>query len=99
MDQLKKIGGWLKRQHFWVLTVILVIIAIVFWMRGANTLHAKYLANKQVIESEFKTQQDLHSQPFHANEDINKHQETEIAAQRKSTGELWKLLSDRQRGD
>ena len=47
MDQLRKAWGWLQRQHFWVLTVVAIAVALGCWWSGASALLAEYKANQE----------------------------------------------------
>ena len=96
MDQLRKAWGWLQRQHFWVLTVVAILVALGCWWRGANALLAEYQSNRGKIESEFTAAGAVRSKPYHANADIQKAQSDQIANQQKSVHELWKQLYARQ---
>ncbi len=96
MDQLRVAWGWLQRQHFWVLTVVAVLVALGCWWRGANALLAEYKSNRSKIESEFAAASSVHSKPFHANESIQQAQNEEIANQQKSVRQLWEQLYARQ---
>ena len=42
MDQLRKIVGWLKRQHFWVLSVVVALIALGCWWSAAGALSNEF---------------------------------------------------------
>jgi hypothetical protein len=99
MDQLRQVVGWLKRHHFWVLVVVATGVALGCWYRGATALYADFVRDKQTIQAEFSKQAQLLSEPFHANDAINKKQQDEIAKQRERVNELWKQLYDRQRAD
>ncbi len=96
MDQLRKAGDWLKRHHFWVLTVIAVLVALFCWWRGANALYAEFKTNKSKIESEFNAANSVRSKPFHPNADVRAGQTEQIVNQQKSVHQLWKDLYERQ---
>src|SRR3972149_6109708 len=96
MDQLRKAWGWLQRHHFWVLTVVAVVVALGCWWRGANALWTEYEANRDKINQEFSAAQAVKSKPFHANEKVQAGQNEQIAAQQASVGALWKQLYERQ---
>ena len=53
MDQLRTILAWLKRQHFWVLSVLIALVAIGCWWSASGRLRDEFTANKQAIDSEF----------------------------------------------
>ena len=46
MDQWRTILAWLKRQHFWVLSVLVAPIGIACWWSALRTLSSEFTANK-----------------------------------------------------
>lgn len=97
MDHVRKILGWLKRQHFWLLCGIAAVVALVCWNSARGKLAKEYEANKSAITSEFNNQNTFMSAGFKANEDIVTRQQSEIDKQIKSVEATWKQLHDRQR--
>ena len=97
MEQLRSVGIWLKRYHFWVLTALATLIAVACWWKSASSLSAAYKTNKGTIDSAFSSLEQVRSKPFHANEDVNKRQEEQIALQKQRVKQLWDKLYDRQR--
>jgi hypothetical protein len=49
MDQVKVYAGVAKKHHFWILFAIVVIVALVVWLKASSSLEAKYTSNKQTI--------------------------------------------------
>jgi len=96
MDQLRKAWILLQRHHFWVLTVVAVLVALGCWWSGANALLAEYKSNRSKIESQFTAANSVRSKPFHANEEVQQAQSEEIASQKKSVRQLWEQLYARQ---
>lgn len=96
MDQLKKIGLWLKQQHFWVLVVIAVLVAIGCWYRGASALLAEYDSNKKLIEGGFGSADQVNQKTKHANSKVQEAQTAEISKQQEVVSALWQQLYDRQ---
>jgi hypothetical protein len=99
MDQLRQVLGSLKQHHFWVLVVVATVVALGCWFQGASALYNEFAQNKRTIEAEFVSQSNLRNKPFHANDDINKKQQDEIAKQRERVDALWRQLYERQRAD
>lgn len=97
MDQLRKVLGWLKRQHFWVLSVLVALIAVGCWWKAAGTLSAEYKRNESTITSGFKSLADLRQDPFHPNDTINQQQIAETKKQAVGVNATWQQLYDRQR--
>lgn len=97
MDQVRAALGWLKRQHFWVLSVVVVLIALGCWMNGKNKLSAAFNANKQAIEGGWGQLKGVQSASFHPNQTIIDRQTAENKTQADSVKALWQQLYDRQR--
>lgn len=97
MDQLRKIAAWLKRYHFWVLSVLIALIALGCWWSAAGTLSAQFKANQSKIQTEFTNLSGLRNKAFHPNEDINKQQEEETGKQAEDVAKIWQQLYERQR--
>jgi hypothetical protein len=97
MDQVRTILAWLKRQHFWVLSVLVALIAIGCWWSASRTLSKEFTANKQAIDTEFSSLASTRGKPFLPNQEIIDKQKQENANQAKGVEATWKKLYDRQR--
>ncbi|HEY2415501.1 MAG TPA: hypothetical protein VGI40_24880 [Pirellulaceae bacterium] len=97
MDQLRKAWEWFERQHFWVLIVVVTLVALGCWWHGATALSKQFTANKQIIDQEFSSIKGEIGKSFHANEKLKDQQTAEIKKQSDSVAEIWKRLYDRQR--
>ncbi len=96
MDQLRTALGWLKRYHFWVLSIVVVGVAVGCWYSAAAELTKQFEAHQSTIKREFDNQAKLARNDFHANTDINEQQEKEINKQADSVLATWQALYDRQ---
>jgi hypothetical protein len=96
MDQLRKAWGWLQRQHFWVLTLLALLVALGCWWRGGSTLWADYKTNRGRIDEQFNKANSVKTKPFHANENVQSGQNEQIAQQQETVFALWKQLYERQ---
>jgi hypothetical protein len=96
MDQLRNVLGWLKRNHFWVLTALVAFIGLFSWWTASGSLSAQFQKNKSQIEAEFNSLSTLRSKPFHPNQTINEKQQEEIDKAAKSVGAIWQKLYERQ---
>lgn len=67
MDKVKVILKQLKKHHFWILTVIVIIAALVGWMSATNKLSASYLERKSKIIGTFKKLDDVKGTDPHPN--------------------------------
>lgn len=97
MDQLRTILAWLKRQHFWVLSVLIALVAIGCWWSASGTLSKEFTANKQAIEGEFNSLTQARGKSFLPNQTIIDKQKVENTNQAKGVAETWQKLYDRQR--
>jgi hypothetical protein len=97
MDQLRVALSWLKRHHFWVLSVLIALIAFGSWWSGAGAMSQDFAKNQQTIKSEFDSVRSLRNEPFHANDKINERQTEENKKQGEDVKKLWQQLYDRQR--
>jgi hypothetical protein len=88
--------AWLKKQHFWVLCVLVALIGLFCWWSAAGTLSAKYDTDEKKIKAEFTNLNTLQSNPFHPNDKINERQGDETKRLAEEVGKLWQLLYDRQ---
>jgi hypothetical protein len=97
MDQLRTMLAWLKKQHFWVLSVLVALIGIACWWKASGTLSSEFVSNKGAIEGEFSSLKQTQGKPFLPNQTIIDKQKEEIKNQAKGVAETWQKLYDRQR--
>ena len=55
MDQVRKALAWLKQYHFWVLSVLVVLIGLGCWWSASGALRKKYEENHQKIAGGFSS--------------------------------------------
>ncbi|QDV77581.1 hypothetical protein [Botrimarina mediterranea] len=77
MDQVKVVLAWLKRHHFWVLSVLVVVITLGVWYTASSSVASQTKANISKIESEFSSIQQISGKPFKPNDGVNKAQKEE----------------------
>ena len=97
MDQLKKALGWLKQNHFWVLTGLIAIVGLACWYTSSGALGKETSANQATIKQAFNTPKNIASEPFHPNPVINDKQREQVQLRAKTVAEMWQQLYDRQR--
>jgi hypothetical protein len=97
MDQVRAILAWLKRQHFWVLSVLVALIGIACWWKASGTLSSEFTANKQTIEGEFNSLASTRGKGFLPNPTIIEKQKEENSNQAEGVAATWQRLYDRQR--
>lgn len=97
MDQLRTALAWLKEQHFWVLSVLVALIAIGCWWKASAKMDALYKTSEAAIKTEFTNVENVKKEPFHPNDDVNKNQAAQTKEQAEGVAKLWQQLYDRQR--
>ena len=97
MDKIRAFFSWLKRQHFWVLLVMVAGLAVTGWFLASSSVAEEMASNQSKIKSEFSQQSQLKSRPFKPNEEINKKQAEEISKLADGVGQIWRQLHDRQK--
>ena len=68
MDQLKVVLGHLKKQHFWVLTVLVLLLTLAGWQMASGKLAEEYTANRSKVKSQFESVRAIVNQTDHPNE-------------------------------
>jgi hypothetical protein len=96
MDQVRMVLTWLKKQHFWVLSGLVGLIALFCWWSAARTLSAKYDTNQKQITGEFNNIAGVKNASFHANPPIIERQGNETKKQTESVTKIWGQLFERQ---
>lgn len=96
MDQVRKILGWLKRQHFWVLAVLATAIALWSWYSASSALKAEFTQNESAIKQQFTAVDGVATQSFISNPVINEEQGKQIEQQRAEVAKIWEQLYARQ---
>jgi hypothetical protein len=97
MEQLRTALTWLQKYHFWVLSVLVLAIAIFCWKVASAKLTKTFEANQSAIQAKFNSVKTLRNDPFHPNEDVNTKQAEQTTTQAKSVGKLWQQVYDLQR--
>lgn len=59
MDQVKLVLAVLKKQHFWVLSAIVVIVGLGIWYSAAGTLASQYQERETKLNTQRKAVQDI----------------------------------------
>ncbi len=62
MDKLKAFLAVMKKQHFWVMTGLALVVGLVGWAWATSTLSNEYRTNRNKIEGTFKDLDQLRSQ-------------------------------------
>ncbi|MEM8865325.1 MAG: hypothetical protein AAGF31_07215, partial [Planctomycetota bacterium] len=96
MDQVRTALRWLKEQHFWVLSVLTILVAVYCWYTAAGALADEYASNESKIKAEFNQQRTLNGKPYHPNDKVNERTEEEIKELASKVEEIWTQLYQRQ---
>jgi hypothetical protein len=96
MDQVRKIVAWFKQYHFWVLSVLVVLLGLFCWWSASGAMSKQYTENTGKINSTFQSVQQVQSKPFHPNDGIKKRQTEQINLLLDDVTKLWQQLYDRQ---
>lgn len=97
MDQVRVALVWLKEHHFWVLSAIVSIVAVVCWYLATGSLATEFAKNQAAIKKEFDAQRRLSGLPFHPSVSVNEQEEEEIKQLASKVEQIWTRLYDRQR--
>ena len=96
MDQLKKLAVWLKKYHFWVLSVVVVLVGFVCWYTSAKALATQYKQHEAEIKSKFDIATGISGKPFVPNPEIIDKQRAEIQKRFAAVIATWQQLYDQQ---
>src|SRR3954471_11929228 len=96
MDKVRVALDWLKRHHFWVLSVLVALISVVCWAKASSKMETAFKTNKGAIEGQFSSVKGVRNDPFHPNEDVNTKQAGQTKDQAKEVAALWDRLYKRQ---
>lgn len=96
MDHVRKILGWLKQNHFWVLSVLIVLISLFCWWTASGTMRKLYKENETKISGGFQQVDSILRDPFHPNPQIKNQQSKEYDQLREAVKTLWQQLYDAQ---
>lgn len=92
MDKVLMALGWIKQQHFWLLSVLLVVIGLVCWQSATATLSKEFASAKTKIKNEFAAQENRGRESFHPNDAVNTEQALQVKLQADQVKDLWQQL-------
>jgi hypothetical protein len=96
MDQLKEILGVLKRQHFWFIAPLLLVIGLVGWMMANKQLTQEYERNKVTVNGYISQMQTVSRQQPHPNDEYKTGMEQLIEQRRDNVRAAWQRKWERQ---
>jgi hypothetical protein len=97
MDQLKEFLGVLRRQHFWFIAPLLLVIGLVGWMMANKKLTAEFEADKAQVNAYIQQMQSVSSQQPHPNPDYHRGMEQLIAQRQENVRAAWARKWERQK--
>jgi hypothetical protein len=96
MDKVKVILGYLKKYHFWLLSVVAILCGLIGWMKARGVLDDEYAKNKSTVTGKFtaltgvqQNQNPPNSEWATAIAAITKQEQAEVST-------TWKSLYDAQ---
>jgi hypothetical protein len=96
MDQLKVFLAVLKKQHFWVMGGLALVVGLIGWFVATSKLRAEYAANRSKVEAEFKELDQLRSQE-RENQDWSVGVQAETAVLKVKVKDAWEDVYAEQR--
>ncbi|MEO2012625.1 MAG: hypothetical protein ABGX22_28490 [Pirellulaceae bacterium] len=97
MDQLKTAGVWMKRNCFWVLTGLCVLLSITFWFRSTGTLAGKTSDWTSEIETSNSTVKSIQAMANHANDVTHQKMDERIVLLSNDVYAAWAARYDKQK--
>lgn len=96
MDQAKVYLAILKKQHFWVLCAVVLIVSVVSWTSGASFYSKEFATNKSKIDGAFTSISQIDATPPNASfkEGVEK---LNLELKQKALG-AWQVMYDKQVG-
>jgi hypothetical protein len=94
MDQVRKILGWLKKNHFWVLSVLIALVSVFCWWRASGAMKKQFAENKSKIDAGFSSVSGVLGDTFHPNATVYERQKQEISKLSDEVAKLWQQLYD-----
>jgi len=92
MDQIRKILAWLKQYHFWLLSVLIVLIGLFCWWSASGAMSKQFADAKSQIEQGFSQVTGVQNDPFHPNDGISQLQQAENKLLQENVKKLWQAL-------
>ncbi|MEM6330699.1 MAG: hypothetical protein AAF790_10665, partial [Planctomycetota bacterium] len=97
MDQIKVALAWLKQHHFWVLSGVASLSAVLCWYLASGQITAQIEDNRKKIDNEFKSMSQVRGKPFHPNAGVIERQAAEVREVASKVQQVWDRRYQRQR--
>jgi len=100
LEQLRPALGWLKTHHFWVLTGMTSLIAMISWYITSGNLRAEFRSLRSEIDGTFRTaQQPIMDHPNHPNQSFDQEMQKIIGGRREQIESAWQAKYDKIRNE
>lgn len=97
MDKAKEIWGFVKRQHFWILSPILFIIGLVGWFMATGKLAKSFDENKGKVDSYISTMSGVRGISPHPNQEYLDNMAKLIEQRRENVRKAWEKKWENQK--
>jgi hypothetical protein len=97
MDKLKEILGLLRRQHFWFIAPLLLVIGLVGWIMANRQLTEQFESGRTKVQTYISQMQSVSSQERHPNPAYHRGMEQLIKQRRENVRAAWERKWERQR--
>jgi len=99
MDQLKELIGVFRRQHFWFIAPVLLILGVVVWFMASKSLRDEYATSKSKIDGYLSQMQSVSQSEKHPNQDFHDGMQELIDSRRENVRAAWQTKYDNQKQD
>ena len=99
MDQVRAVLRFVKKQHFWLLGVLIVVVGLASWYLASGDLETRYETNSKKFSDAKSGQQRIASTSPHANQPIIDAQKLEVVALKDNVRNVWADLYKRQQDE
>ena len=97
MDKVKVILAGLKKYHFWVLCLLVIVMGVAVWNIATADLSDQYAKRKSALENTLQTARSISSEPDHPNDKIIRALAERNAEQRQMVLQGWTTLYEKQK--
>ncbi len=89
MDQLKPIIAGIKKYHFWILSVIILLTGLVGWYMSTADLDAQYTARKTEIKDRENSARTIANTQNHPNAQFEENMQVWLTTYRRDIDQAW----------
>ena len=99
MDQLKEYFGVFKRQHFWFVAPVLLILGVVVWFMASKSLTDEFSSNKSNVDGLLSKMRNVSGFEKHPNSEYHEGMQQLIDGRRENVRAAWQTKYDNQKQD